>query len=484
MQRQKNINFPRTMLILVIALILIGNFTLTTIISFQNSKNVLRESLINDELPQVSDRIYSEIKLDLLPHVFGASALADNIFIREWIRNGEIDKGLLVQYLDDICTEYHVVTCFLVSDNSSTYYNPNGSFNISEDDPDAGWYFSFRDSGKMYELNNTVNLDMDNMPTVFINYRMVDASGEFIGAAGFGLELDSIPGTLEQFQDDFERHVYFVDSQGSIITRSEGAMMYQNNLYNVPELQDVVEKIFTGSLGSFEYKISDEIMLVNTRYIPELDWWILIEQKESEILEKIYPVLIKNALVNLAAISLTMLLVIFAVTYFNKQLEKMASTDRLTGAINRQMFEYALKQAIVRYSRSPASFSVIFIDIDQFKKVNDGFGHLKGDQVLQRVAHIIQSSIRKADDFSRWGGEEFIILAYDCDLQQGVKLAEKIRKVIKSEFGVYLPDHGPVTVSIGVSEVKADDNEDSLLNRADKALYQAKEQGRDCVSFL
>jgi len=245
-----------------------------------------------------------------------------------------------------------------------------------------------------------------------------------------------------------------------------------------------VEKIFTGSLESFEYKISDEIMLVNTRYMPELDWWILIEQKESEILEKIYPILIKNALVNLVAITLTMLLVIFAVTYFNKQLEKMASTDRLTGAINRQMFEYALKQAIVRYSRSPASFSVIFIDIDQFKKVNDGFGHLKGDQVLQRVAHIIQSSIRKADDFSRWGGEEFIVLAYDCNLQQGVKLAEKIRKVIKNEPWVYLPDHGPVTVSIGVSEVKVDDNEDSLLNRADKALYQAKEQGRDCVSFL
>jgi diguanylate cyclase (GGDEF)-like protein len=158
--------------------------------------------------------------------------------------------------------------------------------------------------------------------------------------------------------------------------------------------------------------------------------------------------------------------------------EKLASTDLLTGVLNRRSFLEAVKREAARADRYASHFALVFIDIDNFKLVNDRFGHATGDETLVRLVHVLQSGLRSADLLARWGGEEFVILAPQTSLEQGYQFAEKLcAEVSHSSFhGV-----GKITCSMGVAEWRAGETFDSLCQRADTALYRAKETGRNRV---
>ena len=163
----------------------------------------------------------------------------------------------------------------------------------------------------------------------------------------------------------------------------------------------------------------------------------------------------------------------------NTRLRDIAYTDSLTHIYNRLHFTHFLDAEIDKVKRYGGKFSIIFFDLDHFKKVNDNFGHMVGDEVLECVTDIVSKANRSADIFARYGGEEFIILAPETDLNGGLIHAERLRRDIENfEFKIV----GKITSSFGVSEFNAEkDSVDSLLDRADKALYMAKENGRNRV---
>ncbi|MFB9868870.1 GGDEF domain-containing protein [Vreelandella sulfidaeris] len=161
------------------------------------------------------------------------------------------------------------------------------------------------------------------------------------------------------------------------------------------------------------------------------------------------------------------------------QLERLATTDMLTGLVNRSHFDALLKSELNRHERYARPLSLIMLDLDYFKNINDSYGHDVGDQVLVKLAHLLKSNLRKADSCARWGGEEFMLLAPETTLDQAVRLADKIRNAIKHAV---FPIEGCVTASFGVVEVHAKESGKSVMKRADNALYQAKEKGRDRVS--
>lgn len=152
----------------------------------------------------------------------------------------------------------------------------------------------------------------------------------------------------------------------------------------------------------------------------------------------------------------------------------------LTGLMNCSRFDDLLKHEVGRLGRYMRSFSLIMLDIDFFKTINDRQGHDVGDQVLRTLAAQLESSLRSADYCARWGGEEFIILAPETSLQQATKLAEKIRRGIASTT---FQEAEHVTVSLGVAEATVNDTPKSMMKRVDNALYQAKESGRDQVAY-
>jgi diguanylate cyclase (GGDEF)-like protein len=165
----------------------------------------------------------------------------------------------------------------------------------------------------------------------------------------------------------------------------------------------------------------------------------------------------------------------------NELLERRATTDMLTGIYNRLRFNEFLDREISEVLRYPHPLALIMFDIDNFKKINDTYGHHTGDRVLQDLVKVLSANIRETDVFARWGGEEFMILSPYMDVEHSIQLAEKLRSVIE----VHRFD-GPalVTSSFGVTQFDVHDTAESLIARVDTALYQAKAAGRNRVVLI
>ncbi|WP_419766338.1 MAG: diguanylate cyclase [Arcobacter sp.] len=163
----------------------------------------------------------------------------------------------------------------------------------------------------------------------------------------------------------------------------------------------------------------------------------------------------------------------------NKELKRLAITDKLTNLYNRRKLDELLHTELNRYERFKHPFGVAIIDIDHFKKVNDSFGHQAGDKVLVEISDILKTHIRKTDFVGRFGGEEFVIICPESQEEGVYNLMEIIRKDIeKYDFGKI----GKITTSFGVAILKENDTVESILKRADEALYESKNSGRNRVT--
>jgi diguanylate cyclase (GGDEF)-like protein/PAS domain S-box-containing protein len=163
-----------------------------------------------------------------------------------------------------------------------------------------------------------------------------------------------------------------------------------------------------------------------------------------------------------------------------ERLRQLATTDTLTGICNRRRFDEVLASEIERAARFSSPLSLILFDIDHFKRINDTFGHQAGDRVLIQLALLVGGAIRAIDLFARWGGEEFVLLVPNCDLDAGRVLAEKLRMLVEKQP---FADVGHVTCSFGVAEYVAGDGMDSLIKKVDDCLYHAKACGRNRVEI-
>jgi diguanylate cyclase (GGDEF)-like protein len=161
----------------------------------------------------------------------------------------------------------------------------------------------------------------------------------------------------------------------------------------------------------------------------------------------------------------------------------MAMRDSLTGLYLRGVFDFSLERMIREHQRYKRSLSLLMIDIDDFKRVNDTLGHQTGDKVLHDIGKIVLNSIRIADFSARYGGEEMAVILPDTSLDQGVLLAEKLRLQISSDFA---EGDTPVTVSIGISSTNVKDfiSSAELICKADRALYVAKTKGKNQVATI
>lgn len=161
-----------------------------------------------------------------------------------------------------------------------------------------------------------------------------------------------------------------------------------------------------------------------------------------------------------------------------QQVEHLAVTDILTETYNRRKFDEVVTSGHQLGNHEQAPFSLIMLDIDHFKKVNDRYGHAVGDKVLRHLSRVIRGLIRQGDLLIRWGGEEFLLLLPTTRLPEAGPFAERIRREVEKE---QFPDAGSITISLGVAQLRQGDSTDALLKRVDTALYRAKQEGRNRV---
>lgn len=161
-----------------------------------------------------------------------------------------------------------------------------------------------------------------------------------------------------------------------------------------------------------------------------------------------------------------------------EEVTRLSQEDHLTGLFNRRRVTQLLEHEVRRALRYDTSFSVILMDIDHFKEINDQFGHQAGDKALKRIADVVKTALRAPDSVGRWGGEEFLIILTETDIGGGLSLAEKLRTRVES---AYLGKIGHRTASFGVTAFQDGDDIGAIIARADAGLYAAKRGGRNRV---
>lgn len=469
--------------IAVLFLLLLSGFLAVSLIGYTVAQRSISAEISDNTLPLISDNIYSEIQHDLLTPILTAAMMAQDTFLRDWVMAGEQDPEAMIRFLKETQEQNGTITAFFVSETSRKYYHPSGILKtISNDDPQDSWYFRVRQMKDDYEINVDWDTADLNSLTVFINYRIVDYDGNYIGTAGVGLAMTRVMELMDSYQKRYGQQVMFVDEVGAVTLHATG----YEGAKNIREIvgNDVrAARILADSNVSLTFERNGKKIYLNSRMVPEFGWYLLVEQTGSEADVLITRSFILSLSLSLALTLIVLLLASVILGRYQKYLEVMATTDKLTGAVNRHAFEMVFSQALKLVKRRAQQISVVMIDVDHFKAVNDVHGHQAGDLVLIELVNAVQDRVRETDTFCRWGGEEFLLLLPDCDLQQASNMAEAIRTTVLARSIVFADKEINITVSCGVAEAMEGETEESLIQRTDAALYQAKSLGRNRVEI-
>ena len=166
-----------------------------------------------------------------------------------------------------------------------------------------------------------------------------------------------------------------------------------------------------------------------------------------------------------------------------KDLKNLNQKDPLTGLLNRRAMGEILEHENARLKQSQGNFVIVFADLDNFKQINDSFGHGCGDHVLVKTANIFQNNLRRSDYIARWGGEEFLILLTETTLSGSLTYLQRLRKKLLEEDWIWQGNSLSVTLTFGVAVHATSNTIEQTIERADFALYQGKRQGRDCIKI-
>ena len=467
-------------LIILIGVLLVSGFTATSLISYFAAAGTFRTEMTEDILPLTSDNIYSEIQKDLVRPAFIASMMASDTFLRDWVLSGEKDSKQITKYLAEIKEKYGLVSSFFVSESTRTYYYAGGKLKtVSPKDQRDRWYFRVRNMHQPYEINVDPDMADRDKLTIFINYRVIDYKGNYIGAAGCGLTVTTVQSLLDSYADRYQRTIYLVNPQGQVTLTGTHTPPPFATIPKTISLPEITNKEISPTTRTLSYSRNQETYLLNTRFIPQLGLYLFVEQSIQEQIQQMRKILLNNLGVSLIISVLVLFAISSTITLYQAKLESMATTDKLTQLLNRHAFEILFHQAVQEAERLQHPVTAILFDIDRFKRINDRYGHPAGDAVLVSVAATAAEAIRKSDGICRWGGEEFLLLLKDCSLEQGELLAEKIRQSIAETIIYYDGKSIQVEISLGLAQLRKGESQENLLHRIDQALYLAKEKGRN-----
>ncbi len=341
-----------------------------------------------------------------------------------------------------------------------------------------------RDIGYAKVLSNKGNVmaESGHAPTGANEWRMFESdilfAGKSTGRLIIGLNLDQVAQTLKDEQSSIlARQVItiFLIAFGEFIALSYLIIRPVTIIYR--SLTNRVEQD-----GQVTYNIpivsSDEFGILSQQFN---DMGTQLNQANARLQERIISADQKLTETNSRLMRQTEEL-----KRINEELGHIAITDPLTGLFNRRHFESLLESDLALSERHGDSNSILMIDIDRFKSINDAYGHAGGDAVLREIGNILSRTIRKSDVACRLGGEEFVMLCRRTSKEQSLAVAEKVRLAIESyTFRSTEGDAIPVTVSIGIETFPNDGKiipVEDYLNRADMALYFSKAAGRNCVT--
>lgn len=361
------------------------------------------------------------------------------------------------------------------------------------------WYIAALKSGRTIMCDVYNDLET-NTPAVAVASPVYSRNGSLRGVLSADLLIHTLDEKLRHVKVKGMGHAMLIDRNGMALVYPDRDTAGRN-LLGIPGISSVIGTMLKDKRGRVEYTSLHHNIIIFTR-IPASGWILGMILTEEEIYSNLKTLTLKFFMifaVSLVVVILTSKYFAVKLTFFMQlleqtvdeqtaalkekiaQVEYLSLTDHLTGISNRRKTEEILSNEIERSSRTGSQLSVIMIDIDNFKTVNDTHGHKAGDFLLKEFASTITRSIRSIDSAGRIGGEEFLIICPETGIHGAVMLAEKLRAAVES---IKIESIPPITASFGCARYNAGDSMDKLISRSDTAMYRAKELGRNRVENI
>lgn len=437
--------------------------------------------------------LFSLITSEIIRPITVSQYMASDPFLLSYIQQDQIDDEVIFNYITSISKRFNTLS-FIAMEKHQLLIDSNKKVTPLNEDK-SEWYYRLKTKS---ETEFTDIGDADN-PHLFFDVKMLNEQNEFLGFIGLAVDLDHFASQFKNFKDDFGFEVYFIDENDHITLSSSQLMKTtshhrQNNITNINDLawyqnyqiakqNDVNNMVKAGLQNNSDdsiFNFANDDLIVSHIPLKELNWRVFIVAppitKQSAYWQLFIQKLFIFLLVSLA------LYFIFAlsISKLRTDLVKDSKTDYLTQLPNRSFIHWKYSQLNSEHEH----VSVVIADIDNFKSLNDTYGHLFGDDVLKVIAKELNKNLRNIDLVGRWGGEEFIFLLPDTNAEQAQEIVDRIRlNIARIPFTPSSTSHKlNVTVSFGVSDSELANVElEEILINADKALYSAKTNGRNQV---
>ena len=463
----------KNFLLLVTSTILIISFGFSTVVSLRSMDVLVKENNRDNSVIYANE--ISNAVIDVFSEAVAVSQSMTNTFIRDLLRNNnnlsrERQSELLRKYLSDIVYKFGYSTAFLADAKTLAYYSEHGySKTIDLDNPDDDWYVPFKESGKQYELNVDNDQANNNRLTIYINMRIVDSTGEFLGACGVGVPMKQVMNLLQTLEAQSDISIKLASSDGIVRVARSGQLIMQRT---EDELKAMLHKYDYSQPYYYEPKKEDGYTVV--KYIPECDWFAVIDYEGGKSTIR-STMLFKNLMTCLVVLLAVLVMINFILNIAAKHTERFAEEaleDPLTGLKNRR--SYALELEKLNRRQNLNDISVATMDINGLKLTNDSFGHTAGDDLLKGAATAMKAYFGKNGwKLFRTGGDEFIAITTK-EVPDKKTIAEEFKQHLKQFHHELIKE---LSVSVGVA--KASENEitsvEELTKIADKKMYADKE---------
>lgn len=347
------------------------------------------------------------------------------------------------------------------------------------DRENAKWYYKIRNSlDEKY-----VDIGRKDDPQLYIDIKVYDENENFLGIIGVFKELRHFINSFKNHRNNNSYDFIFISRRNQIMLSSNEKILENLShpilLNDIPKISNLVSQIENSKNNSSLLIMDGKEYLSTLVSLPFFEWRMLLliplDGRKKDVTEKYF----NSILFIVLSITVTAIAFLFTIYYFRSYYKRKMTKDILTSIGNRMY----LSDAFNKVKKNNKFFSLVIADIDNFKKINDEFGHNAGDKVIQRVANILTKGVRNNDVVGRWGGEEFLLILPQTELDIAFTIVDRIRLSLASEdlHSCDLPIK--VTASFGITFCDEKKELSNLIEEADKALYDAKNSGKNIVKL-
>lgn len=388
-------------------------------------------------------------------------------FFSDEINN--VDK--LSTYLNTAEDIYEYDNIYIASYNTNKCYNKTGySQSFSELKETDLWFYDRKEKATPTDSYSTLNaVDADGNELLYLTYVIFDETTAPQGMVLIGLDYDKSMTQIYKSAEQLNTKIFLVTPDYSY-----DALLTSDDNVDLSFIdKSLIETIHDEQFHFYELNNQ----FVSIKFSREMNRYLIVVQELSNHLMNSF--LLTGTIILLVLVIIAIILLkIFSDS--SKKIMQHASLDTLTGVMTRRSYNSKIEEALELCQNYQIKSSLIFIDIDHFKTINDTKGHDFGDMIIKDVAKLLKDSKRSDDYLFRWGGDEFAIIAR-CSLDHALRLSKRI---LDGAQEIEWAEGKGVTLSIGVSEVSPKDTKKECFNRVDEALYYAKEQGRNQICYL